>query len=268
MTDHRMVRHPDGTGKLIFGLAFTALGGALLVQRVTGHHVLDYVWQLWPVLLIIMGIKVLVDHYAHSASARARDVFLATLIIIFGLSVTASHRLADADWCTAIREAIRDINSVEPWSPAPLANVVAHVPIRWRAQADPQPRGLNDRWYAPDYDDSTWPTVSTERMWMSQEGPLKGLSGTQAWGRVRFRIDPKWRGRHIVLHIPSIDEQATVYFNGEQVTAAGAISPLHLDLTHRLRFDRPNVLAVRVYASGTLGGVYEPVTVYAVPRHP
>jgi len=64
-------RHgPDGTGTLIFGIVFTVLGGGLLVQRCTGVDVWGYIWRLWPVLLIVMGVKALLDYYAARASAR------------------------------------------------------------------------------------------------------------------------------------------------------------------------------------------------------
>jgi hypothetical protein len=59
---------PDGTGTLIFGIIFTVVGGGLLVERLTGVHVWEYLWKLWPVLLIVMGVKVIADHYASRPS--------------------------------------------------------------------------------------------------------------------------------------------------------------------------------------------------------
>jgi uncharacterized membrane protein len=54
----------DGMGTLILGIVLTVIGGGLLIERTTGMHVLGYVADLWPVLLIVMGVKILVDHYA------------------------------------------------------------------------------------------------------------------------------------------------------------------------------------------------------------
>jgi uncharacterized protein (DUF983 family) len=56
--------HSDGTATLIFGIIFTVVGAGLLIERLTHIPVWDHVWRLWPVLLIIMGVKVLVDHYS------------------------------------------------------------------------------------------------------------------------------------------------------------------------------------------------------------
>jgi len=63
-------RAPDGTGTLIWGIVFVVVGGGLLVQRTMDIQVWDYLWRLWPVLLIIMGVKVLADYYGARGAAR------------------------------------------------------------------------------------------------------------------------------------------------------------------------------------------------------
>ncbi|HUT75130.1 MAG TPA: hypothetical protein VM221_09910 [Armatimonadota bacterium] len=68
MTRPRKRPVPDGTGTLVFGIIFTILGAGLLIQRITGLDVWDYLWQLWPLLLIVMGVKVLIDHYTARPS--------------------------------------------------------------------------------------------------------------------------------------------------------------------------------------------------------
>ena len=57
-------RHGDGTATLVYGIVLTVLGGGLLVQEITGAEVWDFLWRFWPVLLIVMGGKVLFDHYS------------------------------------------------------------------------------------------------------------------------------------------------------------------------------------------------------------
>jgi len=52
----------NGAGSLIFGIVFTVLGGGLLIERTTGYHVFDSIWRLWPVLLIILGLKYIADN--------------------------------------------------------------------------------------------------------------------------------------------------------------------------------------------------------------
>lgn len=67
-------RHaPNGTFTLIVGIVLTVVGGGLLIERTTTLRVWDYIWRLWPVLLIIMGVKALVDYYAARSSARRQQ---------------------------------------------------------------------------------------------------------------------------------------------------------------------------------------------------
>jgi len=64
MANARKAPAPDGTATLVFGIIFTVVGAALLIERITQIPVWDYLWRLWPVLLIVMGVKILVDHYS------------------------------------------------------------------------------------------------------------------------------------------------------------------------------------------------------------
>jgi|GEM_PF-5261577 len=53
----------DGTGALVLGIALSAIGGGLLLEEIIGPSLWDYLGKLWPVLLIVMGIKILASHY-------------------------------------------------------------------------------------------------------------------------------------------------------------------------------------------------------------
>ncbi len=62
MAKRLKINPPDGTGSLILGLLLTVLGAGVFLERV-GVRVWEYIWRLWPLLLIIMGGKTLLDHY-------------------------------------------------------------------------------------------------------------------------------------------------------------------------------------------------------------
>ncbi|UCH35062.1 MAG: hypothetical protein JSV65_01550 [Armatimonadota bacterium] len=64
MSKRRQRSVHDGMGTLIFGIVFTIVGAGLLIERIANVDVWEYLWRLWPVLLIVMGVKILVDHYA------------------------------------------------------------------------------------------------------------------------------------------------------------------------------------------------------------
>ena len=64
------MRRRDGMGLLIFGCAFLVIGGALLYERTTGQRVFYDLWCLWPLLLSLMGVKMLYDHFTYQPPAK------------------------------------------------------------------------------------------------------------------------------------------------------------------------------------------------------
>jgi uncharacterized protein (DUF983 family) len=60
----------DGTTALVLGIVLTVVGAGVLIQRATGVEVWNHLWRLWPVLLIIMGVKVVVGHYGARRSGK------------------------------------------------------------------------------------------------------------------------------------------------------------------------------------------------------
>lgn len=57
----------NGMGLLVFGTAFTVLGGAALLEVFTETRVLHDLWRLWPMLLVVMGVKIVYDYFASGA---------------------------------------------------------------------------------------------------------------------------------------------------------------------------------------------------------
>jgi HEAT repeat protein len=152
------------------------------------------------------------------------------------------------------------------------SELVTVVPLVWRAMTDPDKRGLAEGWHKDSFDDSSWGTVRTTTLWFSQSGPMKGISNSQAWARVRFAVDPKWRGRRIMLRIGALDEEGTIYLNGEEIggrgrTPGGWKLPFEIEVTGKLRYGEPNLLAVRVSCPTELSGMCRPVSLYTAQEH-
>ena len=53
----------DDTATLIFAIILIVLGGGTFLQYKFDIPVWSHIWKFWPVLLIIMGVKILLDHY-------------------------------------------------------------------------------------------------------------------------------------------------------------------------------------------------------------
>jgi beta-galactosidase len=96
-------------------------------------------------------------------------------------------------------------------------------------------------------DDAAWERVClphTPRIEAaSVQFPFQGLCGY----RKTFAADPAWRGRKVFLEFGAAMQIADVWVNGQhKVRHLGGYLPFTLDLTDDLRFDVPNVVAVRL----------------------
>lgn len=136
----------------------------------------------------------------------------------------------------------------------------------WRFARDPGDVGLEQRWFAADFDDTQWTTISSDRGWEEQ-----GFAGYDGYGWYRQIVevpaDVLARDDLKMLFL-AVDEQAEVFINGEKVfehtTASTGRSvaalwkqPFMFDPKPWLKPGR-NVLAVRVHDSTMQGGIWRP----------
>lgn len=94
------------------------------------------------------------------------------------------------------------------------------------------------------------------------------------WYRKTFNADPSWKGRRVLADFEGIMLVGDVYLNGEKVgsTDYGYIG-FDTDITDKLRYDAPNVLAVRADTSKpensrwyTGGGLYRDVNLIVTDK--
>lgn len=80
--------------------------------------------------------------------------------------------------------------------------------------------GDDPRWADPNFDDSQWPLLHSDRDW-AQQG-YEGLSGV-AW--YRFKVDVPTGSSPISLYIPLLRSSYEVYADGQPVGALGGMPP-------------------------------------------
>jgi beta-galactosidase len=108
----------------------------------------------------------------------------------------------------------------------------------------------------PDFADSGWRDVDLPHDW-SIEGPFgeKEPSGGPGaylpagigWYRKRFHPSELQKDRIVVLEFDGVYQNSTVWINGHQLgTRPYGYVPFAYELTPHLRFDRENIIAVRV----------------------
>lgn len=118
----------------------------------------------------------------------------------------------------------------------------------WQFCFDPKDEGSRDQWYEP----GRGPYDRVILVPFPWESKLSGIERPDydgvAWYRREFTTPKSWKGRRTHLCFGAVDWHATVWVNGKQVgTHEGGYSEFRFDVTDCLRFDRANMLVVRVY---------------------
>lgn len=87
-----------------------------------------------------------------------------------------------------------------------------------------------------------------------------------AWYRKHFSLEEADRNKRLVLYFEGVADRCTVYLNGSYMTdSRESHTPFEVDITDFVRFDRENVIAIRVscgHGEGWWyggGGIYRPV---------
>ena len=117
----------------------------------------------------------------------------------------------------------------------------------WEFAFDAGGSGIKERWFAPDA--ASFPLrIVVPFPWESR---LSGIERPDykgvAWYRRTFTVPKRWEGRRIWLCFGAVDWSATVWLNGEKLGEhEGGYSEFRFDVSGRVRFEKPNLLVVRV----------------------
>ena len=159
-----------------------------------------------------------------------------------------------------------------------VAQEISALPIEegWRIQ-----KGDNPAWSQPNFDDSAWKAIIVGQPW--EKGGLPKYDG-YAWYRLKLMIPSTLdknalaeKYQKLLLNLGKIDDADTTFFNGVKVGATGDPRnpgnawteerkyeiPLNL-----VRWDKGNVIAVKVFDSDGDGGLHKgPYTLSAPDWH-
>jgi glycosidase len=124
----------------------------------------------------------------------------------------------------------------------------------WVFQVDSLDKGLEEEWYRPGADRSTWSPVQVPDYWDRYN--LEEYDGV-GWYRTTISVGDT--SQSLALFFSGVDDDADVWLDGQKVGShVGYSEPFHLDLPPGLK---PGVkeLIVRVSDHGGPGGIYKPV---------
>ena len=161
--------------------------------------------------------------------------------------------LAHADWAEAriIYSGPRPRAILRPDPPAlPLPEAWQRdvsLNAGWRFLRLDDPAADETGFQTAQYDDSKWDEVvlpHTPRIEKRDERyPFQGI----CWYRQSLKADSAWKGKRVSVQFGAAMQIAEVWFNGtRKIRHLGGYLPFTIDLTDDLRFDAPNLLAVRL----------------------
>jgi len=144
---------------------------------------------------------------------------------------------------------------------------------KWKFMWDPNDEGINKEWSSKKYDDSKWFNIGTDSAW--EEQPVgkqwEKQHGNQydgfGWYRNQFVTSDK-KPQRTILAFGAVDEACKVWINGQLVldrpfpykgNSNSWQEAFEVDITEYVRYDQPNVLAVRVEDNSGGGGIWRPV---------
>jgi cephalosporin-C deacetylase len=143
-----------------------------------------------------------------------------------------------------------------------FSNAQNLLKFEWKFQT-----GDDLEWAKPGYDDSKWALINAGTNWESQ-----GYSNYDgfAWYRQSITIPSKLKKEAqanggLILNLGTIDDADYTYWNGERIGKNGEMPPNYLGAYDKPRiytipadkilWDKPNVIAVRVFDAGGGGGI-------------
>jgi sialate O-acetylesterase len=122
--------------------------------------------------------------------------------------------------------------------------------------------GDNPEWKNPLFNDDHWEKILVSSTW--EEEGFPGYDG-YAWYRINFTIDSSYKDQVLYLILGKIDDVDETYLNGYLIGYKGSFPPNFVTWAHfprqyrlnnaSLNFEGDNVLVVRVFDYGGVGGI-------------
>jgi len=117
----------------------------------------------------------------------------------------------------------------------------------WKFKPDRDKVGEPEKWYSPDFDDSSWVDFTVPGVW--NEGQNVGVEWNYngfGWFRREFEIQADWKGGNIKLRFLSVYLIADVWLNGQYLgNHKGGYTAFAYNVSNQLNFSGKNIIVVR-----------------------
>ncbi|WP_219125620.1 sialate O-acetylesterase [Mucilaginibacter sp. 21P] len=118
---------------------------------------------------------------------------------------------------------------------------------------DPGYKGTTATWAQPDFNDSNWPKMQLPNFW--EQAGLNNYDGS-VWFRKEINVPAEWAGKDLKLNLMGVDDYDVSFFNGQEVGHTEMFFyPRNYTVPVNLVKAGKNIIAVRVFDNGGLGGI-------------
>ncbi len=146
---------------------------------------------------------------------------------------------------------------------------VSTLPTVWKCATDPGKAGIDQSWFKPEFDDSSWKDVRVDLNKGWEEQGFADYDG-YGWYRTSFQVTGETlKQPGLKMLFGAVDEEAEVWINGQKacdhtIASTGKMvealwdEPFLFDPSPYLKEGNNNV-AIRVHDMGQMGGIWKPV---------
>lgn len=155
----------------------------------------------------------------------------------------------------AVIMAVSSLFNVSGFPKTAKAATVIELDSSWKFATDPHEVGVDQAWYAENYDDSAWQPILSGQPWESQGVDYAGF----AWYRQKLEVPAADEGAPLQLTLASITSDDDFYFNGIRI---GGLKGEYKYNNRKLRtytvpaslihYGQPNTIAIRIWG-GNIG---------------
>jgi len=130
----------------------------------------------------------------------------------------------------------------------------------WRFSPDEKNIGMNEKWYAVDFDDSGWAMIDAGKRWEDQG--FRALDSL-GWYRKSIEIPSDWQGKSVWLKFGGINDAFTLFINGIHIDYIGvkpdisyAEKAIIAEVSGILKYGKSNQITICVNDWGGSGGLW------------
>ncbi len=117
---------------------------------------------------------------------------------------------------------------------------------QWHFYADPQDRGVNEKWFAEEHETAAWRRVNVPIGFCDCGPELDRYIGA-GWFHRTFFVPETMKGRRVVLYFEGISYNAVVWVNGKKVGENhDPFLPFELPVGDIVRYSEENLIVVRI----------------------